>query len=137
MVLTGWILVRHGAIPTTFGGIRAPSTLGSFLRAFAHGDVRQLTAVHRRVLAHLAARTLLLPGADTLALVDIDSVQWRVYRASKQGAVFGTPRSRRTSRCDGRATGGNAYLWSVFTAGSSAGRPRTSTRAARHTGWRS
>ena len=116
--IDGMDLLRHGAIPATFGGIRAPSTLGS-LRAFAHGD----------------AQTLLLPGADTLVLVDIDSVQRRVYRASKQGAVFGTPRSRGTSGCDARATGGNAHLWSVFTAGSSAGRPRTSTRAARHTGW--
>jgi hypothetical protein len=97
--IDGMDLLRHGAIPPRFGGIRAPSTLGSFLRAFAHGDARQLTAMSRRVLAHLAARTLPLPGADTLALVDIDSVQRRVYRASKQGAVFGTPRSRRTSRC--------------------------------------
>ena len=113
--IDGMDLLRHGAIPATFGGIRAPSTLGSFLRAFAHSDARQLTAVHRRVLAHLAARTLPLPGADTLALVDINSVQRRVYRASKQGAAFGTPRSRRTSGHDARATGGNAHLWSVFT----------------------
>src|SRR6266508_297570 len=33
---------RHGALPDTFGGIRAPSTLGSFLRGFDHGNVRQL-----------------------------------------------------------------------------------------------
>jgi hypothetical protein len=46
--------LRHGAIPDTFGGIRAPSTLGSFLRAFDHGNVSQLGAVHRRVLARLA-----------------------------------------------------------------------------------
>ena len=42
-------LLRHGAMPVLFGGIRAPSTLGSFLRAFDHGNVRQLAAVHRRV----------------------------------------------------------------------------------------
>jgi hypothetical protein len=40
--------------------------------------VRQLAAVHRRVLARLAAQTRLLPGAETLAFVDIDSVQRRV-----------------------------------------------------------
>jgi hypothetical protein len=51
--------------------------------------VRQLAAVHRRVLAELAARTPLLPGADTLAFVDVDSVQRRVYRGTKQGAAFG------------------------------------------------
>src|SRR2546423_961435 len=87
--LDGMDLLRHGALPATFGGIRAPSTLGSFLRAFTHGNVRQLAAVHRRVLARLAARTPLLPGAGTLAFLDIDSVQRRVYGASKQGAAFG------------------------------------------------
>ena len=82
-------LLRHGAIPATFGGIRAPSTLGSFLRAFDHGNVRQLAAVHRRLLARLAEQTPLLPGADTLAFVDVDSVQRRVFGAGKQGAAFG------------------------------------------------
>jgi hypothetical protein len=87
--IEGMDLLRHGAIPATFTGIRAPSTLGSFLRAFTHGNVRQLAAVHRRVLARLAAQTPLLPGADTLAFVDVDSVQRRVYGATKQGAAFG------------------------------------------------
>jgi hypothetical protein len=87
--IEGMDLLRHGAIPATFGGIRAPSTLGSFLRAFTHGNVRQLAAVHRRVLARLAVQTPLLPGADTLAFVDVDSVQRRVYGATKQGAAFG------------------------------------------------
>jgi len=87
--IEGMDLLRRGAIPATFGGIRAPSTLGSFLRAFNHGNVRQLAAVHRRVLARLAAQTPLLPGADTLAFVDVDSVQRRVYGAGKQGAAFG------------------------------------------------
>jgi hypothetical protein len=27
-------LLRHGAMPDLFGGVRAPSTLGSFLRSF-------------------------------------------------------------------------------------------------------
>ena len=87
--LEGMDLLRHGAIPATFGGIRAPSTLGSFLRAFTHGNVRQLAAVHRRVLARLAASVPLLPGADTLAFIDVDSLQRRVYGATKQGAAFG------------------------------------------------
>ncbi len=29
-------LLRHGAMGRLFGGVRAPSTLGSFLRAFTH-----------------------------------------------------------------------------------------------------
>ena len=87
--IDGMDLLRHGAFPATVGGIRAPSTLGSFLRAFDHGNVRQLAAVHRRVLAELATRTPLLPGADTVAFVDVDSVQRRVYGGTKQGAAFG------------------------------------------------
>ncbi|CCK53257.1 Transposase [Mycobacterium canettii CIPT 140060008] len=82
-------LLRHGAIPATFGGIRAPSTLGSFLRAFHHGNVRQLSAVHRRVLAELATRTPLLPGGEALAFIDVDSTQKQVYGPDKQGAAFG------------------------------------------------
>jgi hypothetical protein len=27
-------LLRHGAMPALFGGVRSPSTLGSFLRSF-------------------------------------------------------------------------------------------------------
>ncbi len=87
--IDGMDLLRHGAFPATVGGIRAPSTLGSFLRAFDHGNVRQLTAVHRRVLVELATRIPLLPGADTLVLVDVDSVQRRLYGGTKQGAAFG------------------------------------------------
>ena len=83
--IDGMDLLRHGAFPATVGGIRAPSTLGSFLRAFDPGNVRQLAAVHRRVLVELATRTPLLPGADTLAFIDIDSVQRRVYGGTKQG----------------------------------------------------
>jgi hypothetical protein len=87
--IDGMDLLRHGAIPATIGGIRAPSTLGSFLRAFDHGNVRQLAAVHRRVLVELAARTPILPGADAVAFIDVDSVQRRVYGGTKQGAAFG------------------------------------------------
>ena len=58
-------LLRHGALPALFGGIRAPSTLGSFLRAFTWGNVLQLQKVHREFLAELARRGPLLPGAGT------------------------------------------------------------------------
>jgi len=32
-------VLRHGAMPDLFGGVRAPSTLGSFLRSFTCGNV--------------------------------------------------------------------------------------------------
>jgi hypothetical protein len=79
-------LLRHGAMPDLFGGVRAPSTLGSFLRSFTWGNVRQLEAAGRELLARQAP---LLPGADVLAFVDVDSMQRRVYGHKKQGAAFG------------------------------------------------
>jgi Transposase DDE domain group 1 len=82
-------LLRHGAMPVLFGGVRAPSTLGSFLRSFTWGNVLQLEKVGRLVLAELARRAPLLPGKDVLAFVDIDSQQKRVYGRKKQGAAFG------------------------------------------------
>ena len=65
-------LLRHGAMRRLFEGVRAPSTLGSFLRTFTFGHVRQLDAVASRLLISLAAQAPLLPGADVLAYVDID-----------------------------------------------------------------
>jgi hypothetical protein len=35
-------LLRHGAMDRLFTGVRAPSTLGTFLRTFTFGHVRQL-----------------------------------------------------------------------------------------------
>ena len=82
-------LLRHGAMAVLFGGIRAPSTLGSFLRSFTWGNVLQLQKVHREFLAELARRSPLLPGKEALAFIDIDSQQKRVYGHRKQGAAFG------------------------------------------------
>jgi hypothetical protein len=82
-------LLRHGAMPALFGGIRAPSTLGSFLRSFTWGNVLQLEKVSRLLLADLACRAPLLPGRDTVAFLDIDSMQKRVYGHQKHGAAFG------------------------------------------------
>ena len=82
-------LLRHGAMDVLFGGIRAPSTLGSHLRSYCWGNVRQLEAVNRQLLAELARQAPLLPGKDQLAFIDIDSMQKRVYGHKKQGARFG------------------------------------------------
>jgi hypothetical protein len=81
--------LRHGAMDRLFAGIRAPSTLGSFLRAFSHGHVKQLHAVARRLLPQLAAHTPLLPGAHLVTYVDIDDTVKRTYGYRKQGAGYG------------------------------------------------
>ena len=82
-------LLRHGAMTRLFGGTRAPSTLGSHLRAYTWGHAAQLEKVSRLFLAGLARQAPLLPGAGTLAFIDIDSTQKRVYGYKKQGARFG------------------------------------------------
>lgn len=82
-------LLRHGGIAGLFDGVYAPSTAGSFLRSFTWGHVRQLEAAGRDLLVELAARTPLLPGADELAFIDVDSLLRRVYGHAKQGAGFG------------------------------------------------
>jgi hypothetical protein len=82
-------VLRHGAMTAVFAGVRAPSTLGSFLRSFTWGNVLQLGKVSRLLLAELARRADLLPGADVLAFVDVDSTERRVYGHAKQGAAFG------------------------------------------------
>ena len=50
-------LLRHGAMPDLFGGIRAPSTLGSHLRAYTWGNVRQLE--------HAIQHAVVLAGDDS------------------------------------------------------------------------
>jgi hypothetical protein len=81
--------LRHGALPRLFAGVRAPSTLGSFLRSFTHGHVKQLHAVARRFLPELDAHTGLLSGAESVAYVDIDDTIRRAYGYAKQGAGYG------------------------------------------------
>ncbi len=82
-------LLRHGGMGRLFGGIRAPSTCGTFLRAFTFGHVLQLAAVSRRLLAGLAGRAPLLPGADQVSFLDIDDTMKATYGYAKQGAGYG------------------------------------------------
>jgi hypothetical protein len=82
-------VIRHGGMKRLFAGVYAPSTLGSFLRAFTHGHVLQLAAVLRAMLVTLAQRTPVLTGAGQLTFVDIDSLLRRTYGKHKRGARFG------------------------------------------------
>jgi hypothetical protein len=83
-------LLRHGAMGRLFNRPYAPSTLGSFLRAFSFGHVRQLDAVAARLLTGLARRTPVLAGIDdSLVAVDVDDSVIEVHGYAKQGAGFG------------------------------------------------
>jgi hypothetical protein len=79
-------LLRHGGMGRLFEGVRAPSTLGTFLRLFTFGHVRQLDAVAAGFLARLVAVTPLLPGAGQVAFVDVDDTVRATYGYAKQGA---------------------------------------------------
>ncbi|WP_196189339.1 IS1380 family transposase [Conexibacter sp. W3-3-2] len=86
-------LLRSGRTAELVGHrVLAPSTLGTFLRAFTFGHVRQLD----RVLGELVARAWAAgagPG-DGRLVIDLDSFVGEVYGSKKQGAAFGYTRVR-------------------------------------------
>jgi len=82
-------LLRHGGMGRLFTGIRAPSTLGTFLRTFTFGHVRQLDAVASRFLTALAKNAPILPGVDQVCYVDIDDTIKATHGYAKQGAGYG------------------------------------------------
>jgi Transposase DDE domain group 1 len=88
--------LRHAGNSVVFDQIRAPSTLGAFLRAFTHGHVQQLNAVLRQALIALAQRTPLLPGSQEMVFVDLDSTHRQVYGYQKQGAAVGRLKGKKT-----------------------------------------
>ena len=81
-------VLRSGQTRAVLGhGVSAPSTLGTFLRAFTFGHVRQLD----RVLAECVCRAWAAgagPGDERL-VVDVDSFVGEVYGYDKQGAGYG------------------------------------------------
>jgi hypothetical protein len=81
-------ILRSGQTAAVLGGrVAAPSTLGTFLRAFTFGHVRQLD----RVLADSLERAWAAgagPG-DQRLVVDVDSFVGEVHGYDKQGAGFG------------------------------------------------
>ena len=82
-------VLRHGAMGKLFGGVRAPSTLGSFLRSFRFGHVRQLDAVAARTLCRLAEQVPGLLPAGPVVWLDVDDTIKPVYGRAKQGAEHG------------------------------------------------
>lgn len=85
-------LLRHGGMGRVFAGAYAPSTLGSFLRSFSFGHVRQLDAVASRFLGRLAEQTPLIaaaPDTDDRVMIDIDDTIIEVHGYAKQGSGYG------------------------------------------------
>ena len=85
-------LLRHGGMSRLFAKAYAPSTLGSFLRAFTFGHVRQLDAIASRFLVRLAEQAPLLAASDRpvdRVTVDVDDTIIEVHGYAKQGSGYG------------------------------------------------
>lgn len=85
-------LLRHGGMSRVFKNAYAPSTLGSFLRTFTFGHVRQLDAVASRFLTRLATRAPLIAQtarSGAPVMVDIDDTIIEVHGYAKQGSGYG------------------------------------------------
>ncbi|WP_425552230.1 transposase, partial [Georgenia ruanii] len=87
----------HGGMGRLFAGVRAPSTLGTFLRSFTHGHVQQLDKISGALLAGLARKVPALvsgAGAEDIAFVDVDDTIREVHGYAKQAAAYGYSRVR-------------------------------------------
>jgi hypothetical protein len=87
-------VLRAGGSGQLFDSVRAPSTVGSWLRAHKWSNVRQLDAVSRELLARLWAAGA---GPADLAgplTIDLDFTIVAVHGRAKQGAAFGYTKVR-------------------------------------------
>src|SRR4051812_46002854 len=82
-------LLRHGGMGRLFDAIRAPTTVGTFLRAVSFGHVRQFDAVASRLLLGLARQTPVLAGAGEVTYLDVDDTIRETHGYAKQGAGYG------------------------------------------------
>ena len=81
-------VLRAGATQTVLPfKVMAPSTIGTFLRSFTFGFVRQLDAVASRLLTNAWAAGA-GPG-DADLVIDVDSTICEVHGHAKQGAAYG------------------------------------------------
>lgn len=86
-------VLRSGQTSVVLGHrVSAPSTLGTFLRSFTFGHVRQLDAVLAEALRR-AWSAGAGPGGQRL-VVDVDSFVGEVHGYQEQGAAFGYTRVR-------------------------------------------
>ena len=87
-------VLRAGAAASLFDGTRAPSTVGSWLRAHKWSNVRQLDAISRELLARLWAAGAGPQDLTAPLTIDIDSTIVEVHGRTKQGAAFGYTKVR-------------------------------------------
>ncbi len=73
-------LLRHGGMRRLFAGVYEPSTLGSFLRSFTFGHVRQLDAVASRFLrlgqGYTQCRARLVDQTRPMVPLSLSRIPW-------------------------------------------------------------
>lgn len=128
--IDGMDIIRAGGNPRLLGQVRAPSTIGTFLRSFTHGHALQLGSVNRRLLDALARQVPSLLGNQGPLLVDLDDTVRETYGYQKQAVAYGYNKTK----------GLNAIVATASTAGSApvilaAGLRRGNARSGANAGW--
>ena len=90
--ISGLDVLRHGGMGRIFDGLRAATTLGTHLRGYTFGHIRQLDAVASRFLTRLAGCSPVLSGADQIVYIDVDDTIRETHGYQKQGAAYGYSR---------------------------------------------
>jgi hypothetical protein len=87
-------VLRAGAASALFDATRAPSTVGTWLRAHKWSNIRQLDAISRELLARLWAASAGPADLAAPLTIDLDSTIVEVHGRGKQGAAFGYTKVR-------------------------------------------
>jgi len=87
-------VLRAGAASELFDDVRAPSTIGTWLRAFTWANVRQLDAVARQTLVRAWDAGLGPKNRSGPLTIDVDSTVCQTYGLAKQGCRFGYTKVR-------------------------------------------
>lgn len=87
-------VLRAGASSQLFDATRAPSTVGSWLRAHKWSNVRELDAISRELLRRLWAAGAGPADLSAPLTIDLDSTIVEVSGRAKQGAAFGYTKVR-------------------------------------------
>ncbi len=82
-------VLRAGATGRLLGAAKAPSTIGTWLRSFTYGHLRQLDAIARQLLLVCWAAGAGPHRLDELLYLDLDSTIIETHGLAKEGAAFG------------------------------------------------
>jgi len=87
-------VLRAGATGRLLGAAKAPSTIGTWLRSFTYGHLRQLDAIARQLLLVCWAAGAGPHRLDELLYLDLDSTVIETHGLAKEGAFFGYTKVR-------------------------------------------